>query len=294
MSKTHDSEKVEIIEWSRFLEFVAPNHPCIVGNVLSQRASSTWTLATPEINRYCETCKGARVFDCRKDSSGWMSASAVESHRLIYECRNCKEFKRHIAFVVVLCPPEPGQSATAEAIKLGEYPAFGSPVPARVRELAGVDGALLVQGWRAEESGFGLGAFAYYRRVVEDSKNRILDEVVRVMKREAAPTADIAVIERAKEEVQFQKALETAARVIPRSLYLSGHNPLNVLHTVLSEHIHARSDQECLASAAAIRLVLVELCERIRHVLRDRAELDQAVSKLLESNREATERKKQK
>jgi hypothetical protein len=35
-------------------------------------------------------------------------------------------------------------------------------------------------GRRAENQGMGIGAFAYYRRVVENQKNRIIAEIKRV------------------------------------------------------------------------------------------------------------------
>jgi hypothetical protein len=48
--------------------------------------------------------------------------------------------------------------------------------------LIGPDREIFRQGRRAENRGLGIGAFAYYRRVVENQKNRIIAEIAKVSK----------------------------------------------------------------------------------------------------------------
>jgi hypothetical protein len=56
-------------------------------------------------------------------------------------------------------------------------------------------------------------------------------------------------------------------------------------HNALSEGLHELTDEECLALATSIRVVLVELAERITTALKEQTELKSAVSQLL--NRKA-------
>jgi hypothetical protein len=49
----------------------------------------------------------------------------------------------------------------------------------------------------------------------------------------------------------------------------------------LSDGLHGRSDQECLEIASSVRVVLMELSERLSQALKDEADLNHAVSKLL-------------
>src|SRR5688500_19161581 len=51
-----------------------------------------------------------------------------------------------------------------------------------------------------------------------------------------------------------------------------------LLHSALSEGLHGRNDQECLEIASSVRVILMELSERLSQVLKDEAELKQAVS----------------
>ena len=67
----------------------------------------------------------------------------------------------------------------------------------------------------------------------------------------------------------------------PTALRMEGHNPLTLLHSALSEGLHAQSDEACLAIAEDIRVVLTEIAERISQSLREQAELTTAVSRLL-------------
>ena len=127
----------------------------------------------------------------------------------------------------------------------------------------------------------GVGAFAYYRRVVENQKSQLLDEIIRVAEKVGAPDEMLTDLKRAKVETQFTKAVEDVKHGIPASLLVSGHNPLTLLHSALSKGIHARTDEECLALAASIRCVLADMADRLGHALKERAELDEAVNKLM-------------
>ena len=77
---------------------------------------------------------------------------------------------------------------------------------------------------------------------------------------------------------------------MPQVLLINGHNPLTLLHTALSQGVHEESDDYCLELATSIRVVLTELAERMAQALKDEAELNTAVSKLLQisARRKAT------
>ena len=63
---------------------------------------------------------------------------------------------------------------------------------------------------------------------------------------------------------------------------IQGQNPLNLLHSALSEGLHEDSEEECLTLARHVRVVLTELSERIASALNDEAELKAAVTRLLQ------------
>src|SRR5260221_2382351 len=83
-----------------------------------------------------------------------------------------------------------------------------------------------------------------------------------------------------RRENQFSKALESVKNAIPQALLINGHNPLTLLHSALSEGLHAQTDEQCLELAHDVRVILAELAERLGQALKDEAELKQAVSRL--------------
>jgi hypothetical protein len=154
-----------------------------------------------------------------------------------------------------------------------------------VISLIGPDRELFLQGRRAENRGFGIGSFSYYRRVVENQKGRIIHEIGRVAEKLGASSTVLAQFSKAEQESQFSKAIDKIKDGIPPILLVHGHNPLTLLHTALSEGLHDHSDEACLEIAQEIRLVLSELADRISQALKEEAELEKAVSRLLDRKR---------
>lgn len=157
------------------------------------------------------------------------------------------------------------------------------PTPSKVIKLIESDRELFLTGRRAENQGMGIGSFAYYRRVIESQKNKILDEIIRVAQKIGANSDLIKELESAKKEHKFTKAIESIKQTLPEVLLINSHNPLTLLHNALSQGIHGKSDQECLELASSIRVVLFELAERLKQALKDEAELNQAITKLMNS-----------
>jgi hypothetical protein len=52
-----------------------------------------------------------------------------------------------------------------------------------------------------------MAAFAYYRRVVENQKNRMLNEIIRAAEKLRAPQELIDELRNAQNETQFSKAV---------------------------------------------------------------------------------------
>jgi len=194
-----------------------------------------------------------------------------------YSCANCQKTDKVFSLGVFSVPG----GALGKCYKFGEYPAYGPPTPARLINLIGPDREIFLQGRRCENQGMGIGAFTYYRRVVENQKNRILDEIIKVSKKLSVSSDKIKILEQAKTETQFSKALSDVKDAIPESLLINGENPLSLLHSALSDGLHDKTDGECLDIANSVRVILVELSERLAQALKDEAEIKHAISTLM-------------
>jgi hypothetical protein len=272
------------ITFAEFLESAPPSQFMMISDLWvtrsSQRGSLGYRMAQPEIQLHCpnDICNGPRVFRCDSDGMSVGLELGQDSQTYItYRCSNCRKTSK--LFSLNVSTPTMAEQPSGRGYKFGEYPPYGPPTPTRLLRLFGQDREIFLKGRRCENQGLGIGAFVYYRRVVESHKDQILDEVIKVA-RKVAPE-HIEALSTAKEENQFLKAIESVKDAIPQALLINGHNPLTLLHSALSEGLHAKTDEQCLELAQAVRVVLAELAERISQVLKDEAELKAAVTRLM-------------
>jgi hypothetical protein len=275
------------ITFAEFLESTPPSQTIKVTQAIKENIFSgtgqvlSVELQTPQLQLHCasDDCNGLRVF---RFSGGDVKVSSRKPNHtfLTFVCSNCRErYKTYSLHVVV-------NDNVCECFKFGESPPYGPPTPARLIRLFGDEREMFLKGRRCENHGLGVGAFVYYRRVVENQKNRILDEIIRVCEKSGARAEMINVLMDAKNEIQFSKALASVKDAIPESLLVKGQNPLTLLHSALSGGLHGKTDEQCLELAHDVRVVLVELAERLGQALKDEAELSIAVTRLMQTKQD--------
>lgn len=287
MSEKEESEvkqKEEAISFAEFLESTPPsNFTDIIELTTKEYAQNGafrgYLLVTPEIQLHCpdDACNGTRFFRSTTPPKVQIPDIRSELVYIYYICSNCRRTSK----VFSLWAKRNLEKKSGVCLKFGELPVYGPPTPARLIKLIGPDREVFLKGRRCENQGLGIGAFVYYRRVVENQKNRILEEVIKVSKKLNAPSEQIGILEAAKAETQFSKSLSGVKDAIPQALLINGHNPLTLLHSALSEGLHEKTDEECLDIAHNVRVVLADLSERLAQALKDEAELNHAISKLM-------------
>jgi hypothetical protein len=277
------SSKYEEVQWAEMLESKPPGVLYYALRLTTSGNETQFLLSTPDLQLHCdsESCGGIRFFE-ETSGNAWFKKGPV-AFFLNYRCRNCKQSPKTFAIEGIVLPKQGGVH-DALVLKIGENPAFGPPTPSRVISMIGPDRDAFLKGRRAEIHGLGIGSFAYYRRVVENQKGKIIEQIAEIAARLGAKDEILTAFKKASKETQFSSAIEAVKDSIPQSLMIDGHNPLTLLHSALSEGIHAQTDEECLEIATSIRVVLSELADRISIALKDHAELKQAVSRLLNRN----------
>jgi len=273
----------ELTPFVEFLESVPPGSELEVSDLgeLTKSASGQfvgYSFSAPDIQLHCShnSCNGNRFFRCINGAINLVSAEP----RLVYIryiCSNCRDVEKIFSIKVVLHR----NSTSGKAYKFGEIPNFGPSMPSRLMKLVGSERDLFLKGRRCENQGLGVGAFVYYRRVVESQKNRILDEIIKVSSKLNSPASAIEKLEAAKKESRFTQALKDVKDAVPQALLINGVNPLLLLHSALSDGLHDRTDEYCLEVATSVRVVLSELAERLSQALKDEAELTRAIARLM-------------
>ena len=284
-NQTEIQKEPEAISFAEFLESTPPSTLTNIAVLAPPRnyqggGLDGYYLSTPEIQLHCpsDAFNGTRFFRCTDRSSIKIPDDDFKFFYTSYICSNCRKTEKTYS----LAAQRDEGSKSGKCYKFGELPVYGPPTPSRLITLIGPDREIFLKGRRCENQGLGIGAFVYYRRVVENQKNRILDQIIKVSKKLSLPEDKIKLLEEAKAETQFSKALSIVKDAIPQVLLLNGHNPLTLLHTALSDGLHDRTDEHCLEIANSVRVVLAELSERLAQALKDEAELKHALSKLLD------------
>jgi hypothetical protein len=269
------------VEFAEFLESVPPGQVRRISDLVEDYAGDRGyhTLITPQLVLHCtsDICNGPRT---HRKTSGDVNFQKAEEGRNVfvgYLCANCREKTK--LFALHIRAENGGPSGSV--YKFGELPPFGPITPTRLLKLLGDQREFFLKGRRCENQGLGIGAFGYYRRVVEHQKNRIIDEIIKVSEKLGANQDTLQMLAAAKGETQFSKAVGLVKDGIPQALLTNGHNPLTLLHNALSAGLHEQSDEMCLELAQAVRVVLADLAEKLSQALKDEAELNNAVSRLL-------------
>lgn len=238
-----------------------------------------WGFPSPRIQLYCEVDDGVR--SCNPDVN--VDCPRYRTLFVRYTCRDCGQWSK--TFALILVPDVDAKPTLLTAMKLGEQPPFGSHLAKRLQDmLSKTDLELYRKGLRTEREGQGIGAAAYFRRVVDNQWRALVKKLHDAAQKLGTPREKLKVFDEALAQPQFSTAVDMLKDAIPEKLLiLDGRNPLTLLYRPLSVQIHDLSDEQCLQQAADIRVVLNEKFDNISRVLRDDETLKAAVSRLQRS-----------
>lgn len=289
------------VAWPDFLTAHPPSslrivHDCLrvkpnAGSLLglgSRPSPPRFTLSTPPLRLHCELCRQDLQFDPDPSAAdGVLEPGREYFVYLRYTCRNCRKHSLDLPLRIWVLANAGCDERFPETrvVKIGQWPPFGQRLPSNLQSLTDPHDLFLHRGRRCEAQSLGIGAFAYYRRIVEDGWSRLLDKVEAVWKREF-PDSPNPAFATARAERRFSAAVTSLRDVIPPSLKIHGANPFLLLHSATSADLHSATDEDCLRRAADIREVLVEFAERLQQLARDDAKLREAVTRLREGTTE--------
>jgi hypothetical protein len=242
-------------------------------------------IRTPSLRMHCDSaqCNGVRLFEynlfpMHYDVCEIHGGDTSYEHVYIeYLCQNCKENLKSFAIMFISVHDD---DSTADIIKFGEYPFYGPTIPPKLISLIGPDRELFLKGLRCESQRLGIAAFSYYRRVIENQRDRIIDKITDALSKTSVDNNAYTLLINLKKQRQFKTSVDELKPYLPESLLIEGNNPLALLHKSLSIGLHELSDEDCLSYAHSIRIVLAELAVKLKFLLSDKNELKGAINTL--------------
>jgi hypothetical protein len=211
------------------------------------------------INMECEICDSKQTFnqisnfysDVPHPSNGRAEDRVFD---LRYLCQSCKDFERRF-FVYI---NETGNSM----YKVGQYPEWEIKMDKNLKKALHKHSKTYRKGLVCESQGYGIGAFSYYRRITEEIIDELLDSITDLIEIDNQEDYKEA-LEKTKTTRVTQEKIDLVKDLLPSILRPNGMNPLGVLHSELSEGLHAESDESCLENANHIKSILTFLINQI-------------------------------
>lgn len=212
----------------------------------------------PPINMFCRDCGSIQTFNMINEYyEGYNvinTSSKDQKVRLLYKCQSCRKFTRQFNIYI--------SSDLSYVYKFGQYPEWEIKIDKNFEKVLGKHEKTFRKGLVCESQGYGIGAFAYYRRITEEIIDELLDSILDLIDEEHKAEYSVA-LEKTKQTRVTQDKIDLVKDLLPSVLKPNGMNPLGVLHSELSEGLHAESDQACLENANHIKSILTFLINQI-------------------------------
>jgi hypothetical protein len=224
-------------------------------------------ITTPAIRLYCPVCALDHTFTTTliligtKKHKGQpepsMASHGLISGRLALVESSCVSCNDYCQFFILYFDEE-----LKYVTKVGQFPSWSITVGKHLVDILGEHESTYKKGLICESQGYGIGAYAYYRRIVENIIDDLLQLIKDLLDDNEQKEFDEAVRNIQASTVAKEK-IEAVKDLLPAKIRPDGMNPLSLLHETLSKGIHSMSDEECLEAAGDIRKVLTYLVEQI-------------------------------
>ena len=203
---------------------------------------------------FCTKCEEKTTWKTSKSNVLGLSTE-------IFECADCSD--QRTAYFLKANFLDAGNVYDLE--KVGQFPGQSVDIPKEISKNLGGSEKLYKKGLECCAEGFGIGAVAYFRRVVEDKTNDLLNTMADLAHEYGEETAVVDRIRNIRDEkIAYEEKIKAASQIIPKSLRPGGTNALHVLFQLLSQRLHSESEESCLETAEGIRDVLEHVFGKLR------------------------------
>jgi hypothetical protein len=215
-------------------------------------------LSSTAIKMYCSNCHSAQTYN--KVNLYWedYEVQNVQSNncivRAIYCCASCK-MDSYTFYIKI-------DSELNYVQKVGQNPPWEIKMDKGLEKSLYGHASTFKKGLVCESQNYGIGAFAYYRRIVEEVIDELLTSIADIIQ-DNEKEKYLRALEETKKTRVAQEKIDLVKDLLPAILRPDGLNPLAVLHSKLSEGLHAESDEECLEVAHSIREIMTFLINQV-------------------------------
>lgn len=221
-------------------------------------ASKVWAESIPtvkQISSHCWNCGFHSLWEAVDTGSSGISKV------IQYKCKNCERGYRYFALASVRLADGEWQ-----IFKIGQYPEVETKPAKEVQTyLNSEEYGFYRKALRLRNSGDGIGAVSYLRRIIESRMDEILGLVAEAVQDSGGNAEGLARIETARRSTRFDDKVSVANDLLPKYLRPEGlPNPFDIFHDLTSEGLHRRTEEECIQIFDKCRLAFELFFKRLK------------------------------
>ena len=240
----------------------------------------------PAVHMYCDKCRSDQTFNMvnqyyELNAGGYDARIAGNVARASYLCSACKESPRifFIRFSIDVDRDKGKKKMYLCITKVGQDPPWSIEMDKNLERLLGKHAEYYKNGLICESQSYGIGAYAYFRRITEGVIDGLLDSLSDLIEPSGKEKYQKALEETKKTKVANEK-IELVQDLLPSSLKTDGINPLKTLYTALSKGLHGKTDEECMKEAEKIKTALVYLVGQVLRTKKEKEAFVDSMKKL--------------
>lgn len=245
-------------------------------------------LSKPALNLFCKNCQGLQTFNMENDFEHFSVDSPIRHSpvnkifEMRYLCASCGQYRYtfYVEFGIDKTPKEDARTFSGWIRKIGQLPPWEIDIDRNLERALGDDKELYKKGLVCESQSYGIGSYAYFRRITENIIDELLNSISDLIDEKDKKQYEQA-LEKVKKTRVTEEKIELVQDLLPLSLQPNGLNPLKSLHSALSDGIHNKTDEECLELADTIKIVLTYLLEEIKNRRNRAKQFSEKMKKLL-------------
>jgi hypothetical protein len=199
-----------------------------------------------------------------------------------YLCAGCGEFEYLFFIEFVTTDISKSGDYIGFVRKVGQTPPWEISMDRELEKILGEDAEIYKKGLACESQSYGIGAYAYFRRIVEKIIDNLLSQIPELIEDQQDKEKYLLALEKTKKEKNTEAKIELVKDLLPKSLTPDNLNPLEIIYSSLSEGIHEKNDDECLEIVAEIKTSLTFLLKEVSSKRADKKTFTENIRKLLD------------
>lgn len=238
-------------------------------------------LEKPAIKMYCNECDSDQTYNMFNEYHEQRFNEIVNGkiRDLRYRCASCNKSQR--IFLITFHTEKKDENCNTLVLeKVGQYPAWSIDMDKELEKTLDKHAGYYKRGLICESQGYGIGAYAYFRRITGDIIDELLESIFDLVEEDEKEEYKEKLKEVRKEKFAANK-INLVKDLLPKSLRVNGINPLKELYGVLSQGIHDETDEKCMEKARSIRGILIFLVNQVIRTKFDKKIFTEGMKKIL-------------